>query len=433
MKAGRSWDRCWFLAVTLALTLASTGLAPAAPAEKAVVLVRTGVEADSIRAVAQAYTAKTGRPVEMMEAGRRGFYPAVYTQLLGGATHFDLAQLNDVDIGPLAEAGVVAPVDTYLLDRKVTDQLEYNLRDFLFTYRWGARVYAVPFDISTHFLYYRSDLIRKPPETWDEYLEVARRWTKSHNPTSPTLYGASLTALAGSEQPKTFYSVMWSKGGWIIDDKCRVGVDSPGAVAAAEFYMKLRSEKLVAPDWTSWGFSEVYDALRTGTVAMAAPYWNAAYPMLQESESPFRGRIRIALVPGERQPDGSIRRTPFQQGKVLLLNAHSPRKEAAWAFYQFLTGKEGMRIMVKAGGTPSRMSVFADPAMKPREYHELMLTSLRIAKGDRGFPFYAAQHEAMNLALSAFVTGTGEPRGALERAGGAIRDMIKKSALERCN
>lgn len=432
MNASLQRSLRWLLALTAGVALTVSGIAVAAPADKAVVFVRTGPEADAIRAVAQAYSAKTGRPVEIMEAGRRGFYTTVYTQLLGGTTAFDLAQANDVDIGPLAEAGLIAPVDTYLLDRKLTDPAEYDLKDFPFIYRYGGRVYAVPFDVSTQFLYYRADLISTPPQTWDEYAAVARKFTKAHNPGSPTLYGASLTALAGSELPKTFYSVMWSKGGWIVNDRCQVGVDSPGAIAAGEYYAKLRAEKLLPPDVQAWGFSEVVDALKTGVAAMAAPYWNAAYPMLKTSDSPFKDKIRIALVPGERQPNGSILRTPFQQGKILVLNVNSPRKEAAWAFYQYLTGKEGMRLMAQAGGTPSRFSVMGDPAMRPKEYYDLMRSSLRIARGDRGFAFYAQQHEAMNQSLSTIVTGTGEPRAVLERAGRTIRDLIKSAGMERC-
>ncbi len=184
-------------------------LGSAAPAEKVVVFARTGVEADAIRAVAKAYTAKTGNPVELMEAGRTGFYQAMQTQLIGGSDKFDLAQANDVDIAYLAEAGVIDPIDKYVRAKLIT------LKDYPFVYRYKGKIYALPFDVSTLFLYYRSDLIPNPPQTWDEYLEVARKWTKSLNPQSPTLYGAGLTALAGSEQPKMFYSIMWSKGGWI--------------------------------------------------------------------------------------------------------------------------------------------------------------------------------------------------------------------------
>ena len=189
------------------------------PLEKAVVFVRTGIEADAVRAAAEAYTKKTGNPIEIMEAGRRGFYATVHTQLIGGSDEFDLAQANNVDVAVLAAAGAISPIEPYLYDPKLTDLAEYDLDDFPFVYRYDGKIYTIPFDVSTHFLYYRSDLIPNPPQTWNEYLETARKWTQTLNPSSPTMYGASLTALAGSEQPKVFYSVMWSKGGWILDDK----------------------------------------------------------------------------------------------------------------------------------------------------------------------------------------------------------------------
>ncbi|MGE5598893.1 MAG: extracellular solute-binding protein [Bacteroidota bacterium] len=392
----------------------------AAPAEKVVVFVRTGIEADAIRAVAKAYTAKTGNPVELMEAGRSGFYQAVQTQLIGGSDKFDLAQANDVDIAYLAEAGVIAPIDKYVRAKLIT------LNDFPFVYRYKGKTYALPFDVSTLFLYYRSDLIPNPPQTWDEYLEVARKWTKSLNPQSPTLYGAGFTALAGSEQPKMYYSIMWSKGGWIVDAKGNVGVDSPGAIAAGEYLAKFRAEKLVAPDVYAWGFSNVLDALDTGVIAMASPYWNAAYPTIKAGQSPYKDKIRLALVPGERQKDGSILRTPFQQGKVLILNANSKHKDAAWSFYDYLISKEGSLINAKAGGTPARLSVMNDRSMQPKEYYEMMRASLKIALGDPGLPFYPAQHEAMNQALSAIMTGTSTPKAALEQAGRIIRGLVKE-------
>lgn len=401
------------------LLLATTSIA----AEKVVVMVRTGVEADAIRAVAHAYTKATGRPVEMMEIGRSGYYATLHTQLVAGTDAFDLAQANDVDVGVLAEAKAIAPIGSYLDDPRLTDPKTFDTKDVAFSYSYKGQVFAIPFDVSTHFLYYRKDLVKMPPATWDEYFEEARRWTRRLNEKSPTMFGASFTALAGSEQPKVFYSVMWSMGGWILDDQGRVGVDSPGAVAAGEFYAKLRDAKLLPPDIFSWGFSNVHDALETGVVAMAAPYWNAAYPMIKTGKSPLKGEIAITLVPGVRKPDGSIYRTPFQQGKILLLNASSKRKADAWAFYQYLTSKEGMRLMVQAGGTPSRYSLLRDPSLPHREYHELMEASLKIAKGDPAPPFYLKQHEAMNEALSKIVTGKGEVKASLSHAAETIRRL----------
>lgn len=393
-----------------------------AQTDPVVVFVRSGVEADATRAVAEAYTAKTGLPIEIMEAGRSGFYAALHTQLVGGTTAFDLAQANDVDIGALAVAGAIAPIEPFIFDPEATDLEDYDLDDFPFVYRHDGQIYAVPFDVSTHFLYYRSDLIESPPQTWTEYLETARQWTRSINPDSPTQFGAAITALAGSEQPKAFYSIMWSMGGWIIDEEGEVGLDSPGAIEAARFLRTLVEERLVPPDVFSWGFSNVYEALMAGTVAMAAPYWNAAYPMMVAANGEFD--IDITLVPGVEQPDGTIYRTPFQQGKIFVMNANSLRKAAAWDFYKFLTSVEGGRIMAEAGGTPSRLSLMADPSLEPREYYELMQASLLIALGDPGPSFYLEQHEAMNEALSQVFTGSGPVEAHLERAATTVRRLL---------
>ena len=405
------------------LGLLLTGNTAAYAAEKVVVMVRTGVEADAIRAVAQAYTKATGQSVEMMEIGRSGYYATLYTQLVAGTDAFDLAQANDVDVGVLAGAKAITPIGPYLEDPRQTDPKTFELKDIAFVYGYKGQTYAIPFDVSTHFLYYRKDLVKTPPATWDEYFEEAKRWTRRLDEKSPTMFGTSFTALAGSEQPKVFYSVMWSMGGWIIDEQGQVGVDSPGAVAAGEFYAKLRDAKLLPPDIFSWGFSNVKDALETGVVAMAAPYWNAAYPMIKSGKSPLRDQIAITLVPGVRRPDGTISRTPFQQGKILLMNHSSKRKADAWGFYRYLTSKEGMRIMTQAGGTPSRYSLLRDRSLQPREYFDLMEASLKIAKGDPAPPFYLKQHEAMNEALSKIVTGKGEVKASLSHAAETIRRL----------
>jgi len=201
--------------VALALAVLLLGWTAAPAAEKVVVMVRTGVEADAIKAVAQAYTKATGRVVETMEIGRSGYYATLHTQLVAGTDAFDLAQANDADVGVLAEAKAIAPIGPYLDDSRHTDPKTFDPKDIAFTYSYKGQVYAVPFDVSTHFLYYRKDLVKTPPATWDEYFEEAKRWTRRYNDKAPTLFGAGFTALAGSEQPKVFdilktFGLIWA-------------------------------------------------------------------------------------------------------------------------------------------------------------------------------------------------------------------------------
>lgn len=390
-----------------------------AQTDPVVLFVRTGPEAEGLRAVAETYEAETGNEVELMEIGRSGYFSTMTTQLVSGTDEFDLVATNSAYVASLAAAGATAPLDTCLAE---ADE-GYDLDDILFTYGYEGQTYSIPFDVSTHFLYYRTDLIEQAPETWEEYREVAEQWTESLNPDSPTRYGAALTALPGPELPKTFYNVMWSMGGFIIDEEGNVGVDTDGAVAAAEYYRSLVDAGVLTLDIISWGFPNVLDALNTGLVAMASPYWNAAYPQIKASESPFKDQIGIAPVPGVRRDDGSVDRTPFQHGWAFVMNEDSERKQAACEFLRFATGPEGMLIYAQNGGTPARRSVLSNPDLEPREYYELVLTSLEQSRDEPAVPFYLDMHEVMNQALSDVLTTQQDTAEILERAADRIRDL----------
>ena len=41
------------------------------------------------------------------------------------------------------------------------------------TASYENELYAAPFNTNTQVLWYRKDLVTKPPETWDEMIEVA--------------------------------------------------------------------------------------------------------------------------------------------------------------------------------------------------------------------------------------------------------------------
>ena len=383
-----------------------------------VLFVRTGPEAEGLRPVADAFTAETGIVVEFMEIGRAGYFATMTTQLVSGTDAFDLVATNSAYVAQLAAAGAIEPLDACLADAPAS----YDIDDILFTYGYEGSVYSIPFDVSSHFLYYRSDLIQNPPQTWDEYLELAREFTRTLNPDSPTRYGAALTALPGPELPKAFYSMMWSYGGFILDGDA-VGIDSAEAIAGATALRSLVDAGVLTPDIISWGFPNVFDALQTGQVAMAAPYWNAAFPQILSSDSPYKDDIAVTLVPGVLQDDGTVLRTPFQHGWAFVLNADSTDKERACEFLRHATSQDGMLMYAAAGGTPARRSVLSDSSLQPREYYDLMLDSLEIARDEPSVPFYLEMHEIMNQALTDVLTSAEDPAAIMERAAQRIRAL----------
>jgi len=87
--------------------------------------------------------------------------------------------------------------------------------------------------------------------------------------------------------------------------------------------------------------------------------------MIKSGKSPLKDQIAITLVPGVKKADGGIYRTPFQQGKILLLNNSSKRKEAAWAWIAFLAEPaQQAAFHGLSGDLPARRSAWDDPALQ---------------------------------------------------------------------
>jgi ABC-type glycerol-3-phosphate transport system substrate-binding protein len=274
----------------------------------------------------------------------------------------------------------------------------------------------------SQLLYYRSDLIPTPPQTWDEVLATAKKWTKTINPQSPTPYGNGVTAMPGPEAPKVFYPVLWSFGGEVFDSQMNPHLTTPEATRAAEYYRSLRA--VLPPDYNSYNYPKVLDGLRNGTLAMASVYWNAAYNDIQASNSPHKDAIKVALVPGVKKADGTIARRPQTHSWGLVLNKRAPSKEAAWKFLLYATGKEGGRIHGKNGGSPFRTSILQDPTWASGPYYSLMVQTLAVATPEPQVTFYSKMHEVMNQMISGTLDGKEPIPSVLERTNASLKALL---------
>ncbi|MCY9662967.1 sugar ABC transporter substrate-binding protein [Paenibacillus chondroitinus] len=392
-------------------------------AREITIFTRTGPDtSDYVKEQGKEFTKLTGIKVNITEQGASNYFTNMTNQLIGGTDTFDLATTNNTYVAPLAEAGAIEPYDEYI---KKFDP-NYDWKDVAFQYKYKDKTVAMPYNLSIHLFYYRSDLIPNPPQTWEEFAAEANKWTKSKNPASPTAYGASWTALSGSEQPKVFYSMMWSFGGEIAKDG-KAGVGSAGAIKAGELWQSMVKDEVIPKDTPNWGYSNVFDALKTGTIAMAAPFWSAAYTELKKSDSPYKDKIKIGVIPGEKQADGKILRTPLFQSWTLIMNKNAKNKEDAAKFVEFMTSKEGAMREAKLGGLPIRYSVLSDPSLQPREFYDTVLETLKVAKDEPLVPYYLKQHEIMNTALSGIMTGTVKPDAALKSAEKDLQALIDGS------
>lgn len=418
----------WTLSGMLMLDRIQISQPPANEKERVVrVLIRTGTESSALRKLAQPFQAKTGIKVEFVELGRDNYFTALGTQLFAGSSAFDVLFMPNTSIAQFASVHAILPLDPFIDNPADTDVEAFDLADFLALYRYKGAIYALPTDISTHFLYYRSDLIREPPETWDEFYDIAQRFTRSSSADSPTRWGAAMPAVVPEERSKIFASLLWSFGGDVVrSDNGQVQFDSELSVRAGEYLVRLVKNQVVPDDLLSWDFARTRDALLQGDVAMAAPFWNAAYQDILHADSPYKDHIKVALIPGIEDADGVIRRVPFQHSWTLAINANSGSPDDAWQFLAYAAGKDGGRLYAQAGGIPARRSILGDSAyQEDRPDFGLLLESIKTARNEPNFSSYNAMIDIEEQALAKIITLYSEPRAAFSSAADDLRHLYQ--------
>lgn len=393
-------------------------LAPAQ--DELTIFARTGPDSsDWLRTVAKSFTDETGIKVNFIEQGQSGYFTNLTNQLVAGTDTFDLAVTNSTYIGPWAYAGYLAPLDSHMKNFASG----FDWKDMAFSYQIEGSTYAIPYSISAHILYYRSDLISENelPETWEEYIELGKKFTKSITPASPTKYGLCWTAQAGPQQPKCFYDFLWSLGGE-IDENGKSTVASEAGLKAAKYLEEIVTLGIAPPEIANYSYPECLDALLTGTCAMAAPYWSAGYSDIQKSSSPYKDVIKVAMLPGAKSADGSIKKVSFNHAYTMVLNAKAPHAEAAMKYYEYLCNKDMQLAYAKANGVPARYSAMKAPSLD-RDYFDVILEALEKTRFEPLVPYYLEQHDIMNNYLSAIMTGTMDSDKAMKTAQEELQEL----------
>src|SRR5215510_1553416 len=147
------------------------------------------------------------------------------TAFLAGQSGYDIVYSDVIWIPKFAAAG-------WLLD--LTDRVSAADRgDFLpadlEAGRYGGRLYRLPAFTDAGLLYYRSDLVQTPPETFQDLTAVARKFQRDDR-TGFLWQGKQYEGLIAN-----YLEVLWGYGGdWITPDG-RVLLDSAEALEALRF------------------------------------------------------------------------------------------------------------------------------------------------------------------------------------------------------
>ncbi len=328
----------------------------------------------------------------------------------------DILQLDVVWLQEFAAAGWLLPA-------------EIELDDFLPAARaatiYEGRSYAVPWFVDVGMLYYRTDLVERPPATFDElYAQAAAAQERTGID-----YGFVFQAARYEGLVTVFLEYLGGFGGVILGPDGSVEVDSErGVRALTSLYAAIHDAKVAPPAVLSWQEEQTRFAFQNGR-AVFMRNWPYAYSLLaRDPASKVAGRFDIAPMPAA--PGGSP--TATLGGQQLAISAHAQHPELARALVRFLTAPEQMLERARmAGHLPARRSVYAHPDLEaaigfePNRIREIV----EHATPRPLTPAYTELSQTLQLGVHRALTRQATPRAALSAAADEMRRISSALAL----
>jgi multiple sugar transport system substrate-binding protein len=236
------------------------------------------------------------------------------------------------------------------------------------TATYQGKLWAAPINSNTELLWYRKDLVKTPPKTWNQLIDDAERLAKEGKPHYVEEQGAKYEGLT-----VWFNSLVNSAGGGIVGPGNKVIV-GPSTKTAAEIMKRLATSAAADPGLNTSQEGPGNDVFDAGTAAFQINYpfvWSGT-----ESTNPtvfkHMGYAPFPeVIPGQR-PRVSI------GGYNLGVSAHSNHPQLAFQAVRCLIQPSNqIRDAIKGGLAPVLASIYDKPSFeKAYPFHQLIKSQL---------------------------------------------------------
>lgn len=300
------------------------------------------------------FTAATGLAVNI---AFRGDHPTLNHHLAGlAAVPYDLVSTHS-KYAP-SQMGFLAPLDDLIEPAECADFVPLLL-DLA---KIDGSLYSIPRNIDVRLLHYRTDLIERPPATWDELLELARA-TNSPPDHYGFIFPGRESGLFG-----TFFELAEMAGARLFSNNLVPDIVNDGGRWALGLLRTLYAEALAPAELPEWHYDKVHECFRSGHAAMVGD-WPGYYSLYRD---PGLSAVhdRLGLSPYPTGPAGKS--LAYGGGHTFALTRQGIQKSEALELLRYLTAPEQQLFEARQGCVPVRFSIMrqmqseADPANSAR-------------------------------------------------------------------
>jgi multiple sugar transport system substrate-binding protein len=277
---------------------------------------------------------------------------------------------------------------------------------------YNGKLYASPVSSDGGLLFYRKDLVKTPPKTWDEMMADC----KIAKQKKIGCYAGQFTKYEGLTVNAA--EAINTDGGTIVGkDGATPTVDSPDAVKGLTRLVDAYKNGDIPKEAITFQEEQGRQAFEAGKL-MFLRNWTYVYGLAKtDSSSKVKNTFGVAPLPGTSGPGASS-----LGGHNAAISVYSDHKATAHDFLQYLTGAEFQKFELTQGTlAPVRADLYSDAALvKKYPYLPTLLTSIQNAVPRPVSPFYPAVTKAIQDNSYAALKGQKSPQQAVKDMSAAI-------------
>ncbi|MDG5472728.1 extracellular solute-binding protein [Jeotgalibacillus sp. ET6] len=286
---------------------------------------------------------------------------------------------------------------------------------------FNGRQYAMPKFTDAGLLYYRTDIVETPPETWDELFQMAGEL----NGEGGTEFGYLMQANQYEGMITNAIEFIAAYGGQVVDENNEVVVDSPETIAGITKMVEFVNSDFVPSNILSFQETETNNAWVGGDAVFARNWPYMQSTSNDEEASEVAGNVGFAVLPA-----GDDGNAATLGGWMSMINRYSEHPNEAWEFVKFMSGPEGQKISAEVGGrAPTLEALYDDPEVQDAAAlfsNEEFVTTLQNAVPRPVSPIYPQITDIMQVELSKALTQDITP----EEAAANMQEKIEAAMAE---
>jgi len=279
------------------------------------------------------------------------------------------------------------------------------------TVDYAGKLWGVPQQTDSAFLYYRDDQVKTPPTTWQQVYDVAKQ-------NDGIVYqGAPYEGLTCD-----YLELAFAAGGKVLsDDGKKSAINSPQNVKALQFMVDGVKNGTAANGVTTYMEEESRRYWESGKATFMRN-WPYAYSLGEKKGTAVAGKFKVMPFP---QFEGGGK-AAILGGHNFVISAYSKNPAAALKLTDFFISPEVQKTeFTDYSLAPTLASVYDDPdVIKKYAFAPELKASVAQAQARPVSPVYPQISQAIYENVNAALSGKSSPADALKTADDQINKAL---------